>query len=116
MRLLANARPKAWPQPRHGNALGLTAELEHFMDVCAQHRDEASIIPDGVKQGWPTEIDFDALPERLRAFRRKLQKIVEEPTISQFFRKAMKDVAEMGALASMSSHGQLAAFERARPG
>lgn len=77
---------------------------------------EGSVIPKGVERGWPTEIDFDTIPRRLKKFRSRLSEFVENPRKSSFFREAMQDVKDIGALAAMSAQGQLAAFERSRPG
>lgn len=77
---------------------------------------EGTVIPKGVERGWPTEIDFDAIPKRLKRLRSKLYQFVENPKRSKFFRDAMQDVKDIGALAAMSAQGQLAAFERSRPG
>lgn len=115
-RLIERARLHARAQPRVANSKGLIAPFAIFIGACNQHRDETTVIPEGVAQGWPTNIDFDAIPTRLKAMRPRLLSFIERPNTSTFFQKAMEDVASMGALASVGAQGQLAAFQRSRPG
>lgn len=74
------------------------------------------MIPEGVAQGWPICLDFNALPARLRFLRPRLQRLIENPKQSTFFQDVLKDIASMGALAAVGAQGQLATFQRARPG
>lgn len=74
------------------------------------------MIPEGVAEGWPTDINFDELPARLRLLRPRLQLLIDNPEKSIFFQDVMRDVASMGALAAVGAQGQLATFQKARPG
>ena len=114
--LLDRAISYARPQPRSSNSEGLTAPFATFTTVCNQHRNETTVIPEGVAQGWPMHIEFDALPARLRSLRSRLQLLIENPKKSTFFQDVLKDVASMGALAAVGAQGQLVAFQRTRPG
>lgn len=115
-RLLDRARVNARPQARIGNSKGLKAPFATFVGVCNQHRNETTVIPEGVAQGWPTDISFDELPGRLKIMRPRLLRIVEQPNNSPFYREAMENIASMGALAAAGAVGQMNAFERSRPG
>ncbi|KDQ18972.1 hypothetical protein BOTBODRAFT_91809, partial [Botryobasidium botryosum FD-172 SS1] len=56
--LLEKLRLKAWPDPRFGNPGGLKAPISAFINLCQLHRSEAQYIPEGIRRGWPTKIDF----------------------------------------------------------
>lgn len=76
-----------------------------------------TIIPQGVAQGWPTDVDFDGLPARLKAMRPRLLKLIEHPDRSDFFRETMESIAKAGGvLASAGAAAQLNAFQKSRPG
>ena len=114
--LFARIRPRAWPQPRYRNACGLQAPVEVFIDLCNMHRNETTVIPEGLAQGWPSEIDFDAVPQRLWKLKSKLEKIINHPAGGYFYEMAKTDIKEMGGLAMGSMRGQFAAFQKTQPG
>ncbi|KAF8324247.1 RTC4-like domain-containing protein [Cantharellus anzutake] len=114
--LLARARRKAWPHKRYTNPEGLKAPLEAIIDLCNTHRSEASIIPEGIAKGWPSEIDFDAIPNRLWKLKPALQKLIDFPSGWHFFDIAKKDIQQFGAAATNSTRGQFSTFSRTQPG
>ncbi|EJD51784.1 hypothetical protein AURDEDRAFT_149420 [Auricularia subglabra TFB-10046 SS5] len=114
--LLRGARAKSWPKPRRANPLGLKAPMTVFVSVCERHRFEAKVLPQAIRAGWPTTIDFDSIPARVKRKRRILDDILKDPSTSSFFREAMDNVARVGARVAESAMGQYAIFERIQPG
>ena len=109
--------PHAFPSPRPTNRHGLSMKtFTSFIQICAQHRNETTIIPQGLRQGWPHEIDFDALPRRLKPVRAQLAAIICNPTGSPFYQDAMKELQELGPLVTLSARGQYVTFQKGRPG
>lgn len=74
---------------------------QQTLDFCAAHEAEATIVPKGIKAGYPSEIDFKRLVERLEApwLRQRLASIARNPGRSRLFRRAEEDVRQVGRLA-----------------
>ena len=103
--------------PRLRNAKGLATEsFILFAGLCDQHRTETTIIPDGLKQGWPREIDFDALPHRLMSVKHCLADVISTPTTSSFYHGVVKDFEELGSIHASSIHGQTPSISTTRDG
>jgi hypothetical protein len=103
------------PIKRFRNPEGHTAPISVFIDLCVMHRNETSIIPNGIARGFPTAIDFDALLQRVIDLRDHLQAIITSPK-GHFFKMVMEDVKEMGMRRLSGITGQLATFRKVRPG
>ena len=68
-------------------------------DFCAAHDAAArGVVPRGIEAGYPEEIDFLAIPERLETswIRKELLAISRNPERSTLFQKAAKDFQRMG--------------------
>ncbi len=113
---MTRVRRKAWPNKRYTNPEGLKAPLEAIIDLCNLHRSEVSIIPEGIAKGWPSEIDFDAIPSRLWKLRPKLQDLIDHPSGWHFFEIAKEDVEVLGSMVTNSTRGQFSASSRTRAG
>lgn len=74
---------------------------QQTLDFCAAHEAEATIVPKGIKAGYPSEIDFSRIVERIEApwLRRRLMAIARNPGRSRLFRRAEEDVRQIGRLA-----------------
>jgi hypothetical protein len=116
MDLYARIRQRAKPQPRFGNARGLRAPMKVFIDMCVMHRNETTVIPEGLAQGWPSKIDFDAIPHRLWKLKSKLEKIIDCPASGYFYEMAKTDIEENGILSMSSIQGQFKTFQKTQPG
>jgi len=103
---------------RVGNRLGLTAPLDKYVPVCQRHQFETDEIPRAKKNGWPSDIDFAALPERVEeaCMKKRLAAVMKNPTRSFFWREIQEDVKAGGKRAVMSTAAQYATFERTLPG
>lgn len=69
-------------------------------DFCAAHEAEATIVPNGIKAGYPDELDFLGLVGRMEApwLRQRIAAIARNPPRSRLFRQAEEDIREMGRL------------------
>lgn len=111
------ALDRTFSTPRTTNPKGRSANsFAYFVAVCNQHRNEATIIPEGLKRGWPQEIDFKALPRRLSVFKSELDSIVKNPTSSSFFRNIGSDIEDPTPLFPSSMEGRQLIFQRSQPG
>src|ERR1700760_2888192 len=54
IKMLEEIRPKATPDPRWANSLGLKANMSIYVSYCARHAAESKELPKGRKYGWPT--------------------------------------------------------------
>ncbi|EJD46644.1 hypothetical protein AURDEDRAFT_124045 [Auricularia subglabra TFB-10046 SS5] len=74
------------------------------------------LIPRAIRYGWPTRIDFDFLPERIRKLQPALNTILANPTSSTFFCNAVAEIARLGKNVAESAAGQYLTFENLQPG
>ena len=115
--LLRAASARSVPVRRRNNPKGLKAPFSVYISVCERHRFESKLLPQAVRMGWPTNIDFDAVPKRLMKRKKDLEAILRKPKEnSSFFREAMDEVAKVGIRVAESAMGQYATFERIQPG
>ncbi|KAI0085733.1 RTC4-like domain-containing protein, partial [Irpex rosettiformis] len=77
-RLMAAARLRSHKDPRLSNLHGLRAPATIFVNVCHRHQFEQHHFPLAQQRGWPTEIEWDGLCERIAKFKTKLQAIVDD--------------------------------------
>lgn len=82
---------KTWPDPSteypgHRSATSFTV----YSLFCEQHRFEAEHLPRAIRKGWPLEINFHTLYDRIRRLRPELEEIMEEPSESHYFEIAKK--------------------------
>ncbi|KLT46045.1 hypothetical protein CC85DRAFT_282184 [Cutaneotrichosporon oleaginosum] len=71
------------------------------MALCTMHRAETNIIPLGIRDGFPQEIDFEDVDRRLERgwIAARLKKVAAKPEISKFYRRAKKEINQMGLAA-----------------
>ncbi|KZV83711.1 hypothetical protein EXIGLDRAFT_777308 [Exidia glandulosa HHB12029] len=107
-RLLKATLRHAWPSYRRENPKGMSADMEVRVGVCVRHRFETKTMPKAVAKGWPTDIDFDALPSRVQSTHvmSRLRRILEQPTTSHFFRQFSALRKQHGILYLEGSRGQ----------
>ncbi|TDL13431.1 hypothetical protein BD410DRAFT_689038, partial [Rickenella mellea] len=102
--------------PRKTNPLGLKADVKQFVAVCQRHRFETKYLTMAKAAGWPTEIDFEALPTRISAMRESLQKIVDGVEPSPFLEDVEHDIRANGTRMALSLKGDFQTFDRIQPG
>jgi hypothetical protein len=64
--------------------------------ICRTHRIELIYKPMAIKKGYPTDIDFDAIPDRIKNFEEELKSIVDHEYPSTYLDAAMKRFKELG--------------------
>ena len=64
------------------------------MEYCTLHRAEANIIPLGIRKGYPEEVDFIAIQERLTGGWIGKEMVVK-PGINGVYDRAARAIAEM---------------------
>jgi hypothetical protein len=94
--LLAAIKRRGSSQPTRVNPLHLHAPGVFVTPVCVRHRFETNDLPRAKEQGWPDTIDFDALPQRVRALAEPLGTILTNPETSKCFVKFRKVVKQYG--------------------
>ncbi|GAA5860938.1 hypothetical protein JCM3774_003194 [Rhodotorula dairenensis] len=85
-------------------------------EFCKQHRDERIFIPQGRAQGWPAEIDWEALPARIeKLLRTYLNNVVLGKVASPFLENALSDFSRIGGKRG-NAVNDLATFGVEEPG
>lgn len=106
--------------PRPSNSGGRDAPLHLSITLCSVHRAESSTIPAGLAQGWPDDIDFEEIGERMAEpkFKGRLRAILlgENPDRGHFWGEACRHVKAHGLRAANSLQGQMETFEAIQPG
>lgn len=66
--------------------------------LCTMHRAETSIIPLGLRDGYPTTIDFERVDRRLERgwIATRLKHVAAKPHLSKFYRRAAREIGTMG--------------------
>ena len=115
---LARFREVCESDSRWGNSMGLTAPVNVFVGFCALHKAETEVIPQGLKYGWPQEINFKAVATRVRKLESKLRAVIEDPDGrgAVFFGPLKEKTAKYGIGAVTGSKGSWNSFESAHAG
>jgi hypothetical protein len=101
-------RDESWSEPvywnkGHRNA----ADVDVYLDFCMRHRFERDDLAEAESAGWPRDIDFSSLHDRILALRHLLQATLSNIDSNVFFR-AMRSTYGPG---SSTLQGQYQAFE-----
>lgn len=83
--------------------------------VCALHRSESVLIPEGVRMGYPLRIDWLRTIERVREHEKALLEVIRRKD-SVFWEFAKERTGEVGKGVSRSARGQFDVFEKCQPG
>ncbi|KAI0955259.1 hypothetical protein AcW1_006890 [Taiwanofungus camphoratus] len=140
--LIVAARASSSPDVRPTNPLGLRAPLGKFVGVCQRHRFESHQVPRAQRKGWPMQIAWNHVSERVGALRPRLQAIVDDVDEdflsgapredrddedeaqwggrprkgSVFWWDVIKSVKKSGSRQAAGVRGQFASFEKTQPG
>ncbi|KAK4685605.1 hypothetical protein P7C73_g4547, partial [Tremellales sp. Uapishka_1] len=89
------------PAPTGSNPAARSLPWTQTITFCEMHDAETSIIPLGIRAGFPLEVDFLQLYKRLEAgwMRKDLGRIMRHPTKSRFYIKARNDILRVGKTA-----------------
>lgn len=77
-RLLTATANKSSHDPRPTNPLGRKAPFTVFIAVCQRHRFESEILPEAEQKGWPKEIKWTELRERVTKMRKRLKALIDD--------------------------------------
>ena len=118
--LLETARRKAYPDPRPTNPHGLKAMMGIYVASCKRHRFEAHQIPEAMAKGWPTDINFGEVRERVERLADGLAKLVRDEGNAReesiYWTIVMMEVRKLGSRAVSGVKGQFESFEKTQPG
>ncbi|KZT70805.1 hypothetical protein DAEQUDRAFT_764374 [Daedalea quercina L-15889] len=141
--LITTARNASVRNPRPTNPLGLRAPVGMFVSVCQRHRFESHQVPKAQARGWPTKIDWERVPLRIKTLKPRLQEIIDDVDEdfllgvqrrddvedddsdkwadrprkgSVFWRDVAKNVRKSGSRKATGVAGQLANFNKTQPG
>jgi hypothetical protein len=118
--LLEAARRKARPDPRPTNPRGLKVMMSIYVASCKRHRFEVHQIPEAVAKGWPTDIDFGKVRERVERLAGGLAKLVRNEGNAReesiYWTTVTAEVRKLGTRAASGVKGQFESFERTQPG
>ena len=118
--LLEAARRKAYPDPRPTNPHGLKAMMGIYVASCKRHRFEAHQIPEAMAKGWPTDINFGEVRERVERLADGLAKLVRDEGNAReesiYWTIVMMEVRKLGSRAVSGVKGQFESFEKTQPG
>ena len=118
--LLEAAKCKAYPDPRPSNPRGLKASMGIYVASCKRHRFEVHQIPEALAKGWPMDIDFGRVRDRVEQLRDSLRKLVKGKGNARdeniYWTTVMMEVQKMGSRAASGVKGQFESFQRTQPG
>ncbi|KAF5343205.1 hypothetical protein D9757_010358 [Collybiopsis confluens] len=128
--LLARCARKSYSQPRPSNPKGRKAPVDVFVEVCSRHRLEKEMIPEAMARGWPIEIDWSLIPERVNSLKNHLEALLQNSGDTSgllsdggnarekcvFWREVMDELREkrQGKLKSVDT--QFLSLRRSQPG
>ena len=80
-------------------------------EFCRSHTAEQIIIPEGIKKGYPPNIDFTKLPERIYKFKEELHNICKKKSRSYYRDAIMQIYHSKGKMKAKSSMSVMARCE-----
>jgi len=85
-----NVEDCTWPEPSGSNnpchREALTPAV--YAAYCERHQFERKHLPNAVARGWPVDLDFGGLYDRISGLREEVEQIMTEPRKSEFFLRA----------------------------
>jgi hypothetical protein len=91
-----------------------------YVASCKRHRFEVHQIPEAIAKGWPTNIDFGKVRERVERLTDDLAKLVRDEGNAReenvYWTTVMKEVRKLGSRAASGVKGQFESFEKTQPG
>ncbi|KAI7866373.1 hypothetical protein BDF14DRAFT_1694354, partial [Spinellus fusiger] len=83
---------------------------------CRLHDIELVVKPKGLQEGYPTDIDFDAIEKRVVGFQQEIEDVIHGRIKSSYRDTALKAYEMLGKNKARSSMGVMARFETTLPG
>ncbi|KAJ7099064.1 hypothetical protein C8R44DRAFT_888528 [Mycena epipterygia] len=76
--LYAKAAPQSQSTPTEENPESLTATCSVQSTICARHVFEQQLLPEAIREGWKTEINFSEVQTRLILNKHIFQELVDD--------------------------------------
>ena len=114
--MIERLRRTSYTDPRPSNPLGMKAPLAKYVSLCQRHRFESKLLPKALEKGWPLEIDFEALPSRVRCRGDQLKAITLGKEKSIVWQSLKREIEKKGTRKVMAIAGQFAGFKKTQPG
>ncbi|RIA88663.1 RTC4-like domain-containing protein, partial [Glomus cerebriforme] len=83
---------------------------------CKIHHAETTIVPDGIRKGYPTEINFELLEGRIIQMKDELLNIINKKIGSYYWNFSLEICAEVGSRKAGTPMILMNRFEKLRPG
>lgn len=84
--------------------------------ICRMHKVELIYKPLGLKRGYPTNINFEGIPDRVKEMKSELKDIIDKKIESQFLKKVLAVHEEMGADKARRTTELINRFDEYLPG
>ncbi|WVN90465.1 uncharacterized protein L203_105701 [Cryptococcus depauperatus CBS 7841] len=99
-RLKARLHKLSTPAPTPSNPNARSLPWQQAIDFCTLHRAETTIIPLGIRAGYPQKIDFRNLYKRLEQkwIKQELNRIIKNPMVSRVFSAIKNEISKIGKL------------------
>ncbi|KAI9604676.1 hypothetical protein KEM48_002431 [Puccinia striiformis f. sp. tritici PST-130] len=110
------ALPEVRSRKEAKNPLGLYLPFSQRAEHCQLHKAELTTIPDGIKQGWPTHIEFNKLHSRIKRYQEYLEGIRLRRVPSLFFDQALDQYRVLGPRKARGFTNDFATFQVEQPG
>ncbi|KAA1122117.1 hypothetical protein PGTUg99_028615 [Puccinia graminis f. sp. tritici] len=93
-----------------------SAQFPQTADYCRMHTAQTKLMPMGVANGWPVEIDFESLTSRVASTEHHLWLVARKMTSSHFMDAALENWSALGKRKALSVFGDFGSFEVEQPG
>ncbi|BGP09303.1 hypothetical protein JCM10049v2_005167 [Rhodotorula toruloides] len=113
--LLSNPDAEHRPTMKNRKAIRLPNHVVATAAFCQRHRNEREVIPEGLANGYPRDIDFDELPKRIsRLLTEHLRSVLMGNTATPFLEPAIERVEAAGRRRNII--GEYGSFDIEEPG
>lgn len=79
--------------------------------ICRMHKVELVMKPLGIKRGYPAQVDFAAIDDRMKQFKQELVDIIEGKLESLFLTNALEVHKELGSVKARQAASMMNRFE-----
>jgi len=91
--------------------IGIPKNVVNQHEFCRIHYNELNIVPHGIQRGYPLQIDFENLPQRIMNLRSHLIQIINNKCNSRYLKMAVDRAKEIGRVKASTTLIQMNYFE-----
>ena len=113
--MFKDAYENSSPMPVPHNPNGRTLTVDRFTSLCLDHK-KAMIVEQGEETGWPNNVDFVGLPDRIIAHCHHLVEVIKSPAASFHYKQQLAQVKRTSTHHFESTSGAFSSFEFCQPG